>query len=145
MTDLRAAAVGWVQRALTEVLKSDSDEIRTRAENLVAIAEEYRVPVQPVLLQWVHLRVPGKEWSGDEWTRYCGKYNETRAALEALGNAAIDETVWTPTRCPSCSELIETEPAALTHRCRMLCTRCYRHEAMRTADDQWFCPACGVL
>jgi hypothetical protein len=43
---------------------------------LTAIAAAEGVPIE-VLIQWIHTRVPGKLWSGEEWRRFSAKYSQT--------------------------------------------------------------------
>jgi hypothetical protein len=43
---------------------------------LTAIAAAEGVPIE-VLIQWIHTRVPGKIWSGEEWRRVSAKYSQT--------------------------------------------------------------------
>ena len=75
ITDAHAAALNWASRALGEELPDeDASSIITRAEMLTAIAAAEGVPIE-VLIQWIHARVPGKLWSGDEWRRFLAKYS----------------------------------------------------------------------
>ena len=76
-TDVHTAALDWTSRALSEELPNEEPaSIVTRAEMLTAIAAAEGVPIK-VLIQWIHTRVPGKMWSGDEWRRYSAKYSQT--------------------------------------------------------------------
>lgn len=86
MTTPHAASLDWVRRALAEELRDDSPSVGTRAENLVAIAEAYAVPIEE-LIRWIHEPAVGKQWSAAEWRRYCQRYAELRQrlGLEARG------------------------------------------------------------
>ena len=76
-TDAHKAALDWASRALSEELPAeDIDSIAMRAEMLTAIAAAEGVPIE-VLIQWIHTRIPGKQWSGDEWRRFSAKYAQT--------------------------------------------------------------------
>lgn len=66
----REVSVEWVRRALAEELRDGSPLVATRAENLVAIAEHYRVQTD-VLIEWIHTGAPGKQWSAAEFRRWC--------------------------------------------------------------------------
>jgi hypothetical protein len=128
---LREVCIDQVVVALAhEVPDATPEAIGERAESLVYIAEHYGVPVQPVLLQWVHYRHPGKLWSGEEWTRYCVKYSETKISLAS--NFGVDYVE----QLEVLNEMPEAQP-------RMLCTRCYANEALQLGSGRWFCPHCG--
>jgi hypothetical protein len=76
-TDAHLAALDWTGRALSEELPNEeASSIATRAEMLTAIAAAEGVPIE-VLIQWIHTRVPGKIWSGEEWRRFSAKYSRT--------------------------------------------------------------------
>lgn len=73
-TEAHTAALNWTSRALSEELPDEeASSITTRAEMLTAIAAAEGVPIE-VLIQWIHTRVPGKIWSGDEWRRFSAQY-----------------------------------------------------------------------
>jgi hypothetical protein len=79
----REYALQRVTRALLDELsQQDPEMLGTRAESLVAIAEHYDVPFE-TLLAWAHTRVPGKQWSGAEWRRFCEKYIEMKREQKA--------------------------------------------------------------
>ena len=59
-----------------ELPDEEASSIATRAEMLTAIAAAEGVPIE-VLIQWIHTRVPGKIWSGEEWRRFSAKYSQT--------------------------------------------------------------------
>jgi hypothetical protein len=59
-----------------ELPDEEASSIATRAEMLTAIAAAEGVPIE-VLIQWIHTRVPGKIWSGEEWRSVSGKYSRT--------------------------------------------------------------------
>ncbi len=81
ITDAHAAANDWATRALREELpEKEAGSIATRAEMLTAIAAAEGVPIE-VLIEWIHTRVPGKEWSGREWRRFSAKYSGTMRAV----------------------------------------------------------------
>jgi hypothetical protein len=76
-TDAHIAALDWTRRALDEELPDEeASSIAPRAEMLTAIAAAEGVPIE-VLIQWIHTRVPGKIWSGEEWRRFSAKYSRT--------------------------------------------------------------------
>jgi hypothetical protein len=76
-TDAHSAALDWTRQALGEELPDEeASSIATRAEMLTAIAAAEGVPIE-ALIQWVHTRVPGKIWSGEEWRRFSAKYSRT--------------------------------------------------------------------
>jgi hypothetical protein len=144
MLTLREQCLERVRLALLEESPGSSAcELLERAEALVAIAEHYDVPIQPVLLQWCHYRAPGKQWSGEEWTRYCLKYVESRTALEERGHNVDETEPWTPARCGHCEAWITSHAQAAAHHCRMLCLHCYASEAVLLENGHWFCPTCG--
>lgn len=128
---LRETCVDQVAIALAfEVRDTTLDALGPRAEALVSIAEKYGVPIQPVLLQWIHFRMPGKLWSGAEWARYCAKYNEAKRELTRLLNVEEESLPL---------EMIAWSPG------RMLCTRCYDNEALEVLPQRWICPSCGDI
>ena len=76
-TDAHIAALDWTRRVLSEELPDEeAGSIAARAEMLTAIAAAEGVPIE-VLIQWIHTRVPGKIWSGEEWRRFSAKYSRT--------------------------------------------------------------------
>jgi hypothetical protein len=76
ITDAHAAALEWASRALQEELPEErASEIARQAEILCAIAAAEGVPIE-VLIEWIHTRVPGKSWSGEEWRRFSAKYSK---------------------------------------------------------------------
>ncbi len=82
-TDAHAAALDWAGRALREELpEKEADSIGTRAEMLCAIAAAEGVPIE-VLIEWIHTRIPGKSWSGEEWRKFSAKYSEASRVAEA--------------------------------------------------------------
>lgn len=127
-----------------EVEDAYLEELRNRAESLVAIAEHFQVPVDPVLLRWCHYRAPGKQWSGEEWTRYCAKYDETRRALEHQGALEAEGELWMPARCGHCGEPILTPAQAAAHVCRLLCPLCLSHE-VEQVHGHWLCAHCATV
>lgn len=130
---LRESCIDRVAIALTfEVPEASRNALEERAESLVAIAEKFGVPVQPVLLQWIHFRMEGKQWSGEEWTRYCVKYSEAKRELGLI--LGVDDEALT--------ELSETMPWSPG---RMVCTRCYANEALELMPGKWICPQCGDI
>ena len=73
-TDAHTAALDWTTRALREELPAeDASSIASRAETLTAIAAAEGIPID-VLIQWIHTRIKGKEWSAAEWRRFSAKY-----------------------------------------------------------------------
>ncbi len=80
MTSPRDAAVDWARRALADELREQPD-LTARAENLVAIAEHFDIPIE-ALIKWIHTPALGKRWTAAEWRRWCGKYRESAAAGE---------------------------------------------------------------
>jgi hypothetical protein len=66
----RAASVSWVQRTLMAERRETAPAALTRAENFVAIAEHFNVPID-VLIAWIHTPSTDKAWSAAEWRRYC--------------------------------------------------------------------------
>jgi hypothetical protein len=129
---LRETCVDQVAIALAfEVRDAAFGTLEQRAEALVTIAEKYGVPIQPVLLQWIHFRMPDKAWSGAEWARYCVKYNEAKRELTRLLN--VEEQSLPPL------EMVAWSPG------RMLCTRCYDNEALEVLPETWICPSCGNI
>ena len=76
-TDAHLAALDRTRRALSEELPNEeASSIATRAEMLTAIAAAEGVPIE-VLIQWIHTRVPGEIWSGEEWRSVSAKYSRT--------------------------------------------------------------------
>jgi hypothetical protein len=75
----REASVEWVRQSLSEELRDRSPLVTTRAENLVAIAEHYHVPVD-ALITWIHTPAPGKQWSAAEFRRWCEVFAPARSA-----------------------------------------------------------------
>lgn len=87
MTRAREASLDWVRRSLIHELRDGSPSVRTRAENLVAIAEHHHIPVE-FLVRWIHAPAAGKQWTAAEWKRWC----ETFApALEALVRKHLED------------------------------------------------------
>jgi hypothetical protein len=82
MTDARTASLAWVSRALTAELRERGPHVKLRAENLVAVAEEFSVPVE-ALVAWVHCRALGKRWSAEEFRRWCQRFEEVKGAANA--------------------------------------------------------------
>lgn len=67
LTDAHIAALDWAKRALSDELPDeDPASIADRADTLTAIAAAQGVRIE-VLIEWIHTRVPGKEWSAAEW------------------------------------------------------------------------------
>lgn len=99
MTSPHETAVDWARRALAEELPGDAS-VDTRAENLVAIAERYAIPIE-ALIKWIHLRSPEKGWTAAEWTGWCDKY---RAAAHELAQRMLASHEL----CPRChAQLVE--------------------------------------
>ena len=59
-----------------ELPDEEANSIARLAEMLTAIAAAEGVPIE-VLIQWIHTRVAGKIWSGEEWRRVSAKYSRT--------------------------------------------------------------------
>jgi inhibitor of KinA sporulation pathway (predicted exonuclease) len=78
MSYARQASLDWVRRALAEELRDNSPTMTTRAENLVAIAEYYQIPIE-ALIRWIHTRAPRKQWTAAEWRRWCEEYRSAAA------------------------------------------------------------------
>jgi hypothetical protein len=133
-----------VRFALSEVL-TDADEnvLRSRAENLIGIAEHYGIPVEE-LVSWIHYSHPHKTWSTAEFKRWSQKYDEVRAKLQSASSVAgglvglLDLAT-----CGHCGTAVAVAEGD-KHRCSMICTRCYGHEA-QLVKGVWTCPACGVI
>jgi acetyl-CoA carboxylase alpha subunit len=64
------AALDWVQEALAHELRLAYPRTRRKAEQLIAIADEYNVPIEELLL-WIQTPCQGKGWAVAEWRRYC--------------------------------------------------------------------------
>jgi hypothetical protein len=76
VTDAHTAALNWATRTLTDELPDeDPSSIADRADMLTAIVAAEGIPIE-VLIEWIHTRVPGKEWSGEEWRRFSAKYGQ---------------------------------------------------------------------
>ncbi len=75
MTTAHEATLDWTRRALREELRDHSASITTRAENLVATAYRYGVPVEELIL-WIHTSCAGKGWTAAEFRRYCTALRE---------------------------------------------------------------------
>ncbi len=120
LPDVRDGALAAVRQALHEELGGDENEgaLAQLAENLVAIAREYHVRIAEELLPWIHYRADGKQWTSDEFRRWCGRLVELRAAVERLQE--------------------EQEFAKL-------CTECFENVAQRTHEGRWWCMKCGVV
>ena len=74
VTNAHTAALNWATRALSDELPDkDPSRIADRADMLTAIAAAQGIPIE-VLIEWIHTRVPGKEWSGEEWRRFAAEY-----------------------------------------------------------------------
>jgi len=78
MTSAREAALDWTRRALADEIRESDALLSTRAENLVAIAEHYEIPIE-ALVKWIHTPARGKRWTAAEWRRWCERY---RAACD---------------------------------------------------------------
>jgi ribosomal protein L37AE/L43A len=116
MNATREASVDWVKRALSEALRDHSAQITTRAENLVAIAEDNRIPIEELVV-WVYRKAPGKEWTAAEFRRFAEKYAAART--EVL-------------------HLRENDPW------RQLCPVCHMQVAHRVGNA-WRCTKCGEV
>lgn len=77
MTDARTASLLWVRRALAAELREKGPHVNVRAENLVAVAEEFDVSIE-ALVAWVRIRALGKRWSAEEFRRWCERYVEAQ-------------------------------------------------------------------
>ena len=71
MTDLRRYTLEIVFLALaTELPDEDKDQLRQRAEGLIAVAVQNDVRIE-MLLAWIHADAPEKEWSLAEFRAWC--------------------------------------------------------------------------
>jgi hypothetical protein len=70
MSNARHASVDWARRALLEELPDKRSTATAQAENLVAIAEHFGVPIE-VLIRWIHTPALGKQWHAAEFRRFC--------------------------------------------------------------------------
>lgn len=118
----RAASLDWVRRALAEQLRDNSADVGTRAENLVAIAEHYLVPIED-LVKWIHLAAPKKQWTAAEFRRFASLLSETRRAVLNLREndpfrqlcpscrTEVAHRVGNALRCARCGEIpLEAQP-----------------------------------
>jgi hypothetical protein len=115
-TPAHTAALEWITRALTaELPHEDAGNIQHRAETLAAIAAAEGIPVE-VLIEWIHIRHRGKNWSPAEWRSFSAKYAQTvRALLAAHGDprdfaicrhcrSHIAQRIGPHMLCPQCGE-----------------------------------------
>jgi hypothetical protein len=85
---LRQVAVSWVRDTIRSQWQDDQSPLEM-AENLVAIAESERVPVE-LLIEWLHHHRPGNQ----HWRAVCAEYAQLRRQLlqrtagELLGSKA---------------------------------------------------------
>lgn len=82
MSELRAAAQKWTERALSFEVVDTKASIRERAEGFLAIAEFHGLTTEE-LVEWIHAPAPGKEWSAAEFRAYARKRAAERAAATA--------------------------------------------------------------
>lgn len=73
VTSPRKAALDWTCRALADEIRENEALLTTRAENLLAIAEHFDIPIE-VLVKWIHTPARGKRWTAAEWRRWCERY-----------------------------------------------------------------------
>jgi predicted RNA-binding Zn-ribbon protein involved in translation (DUF1610 family) len=90
--DPRTAALEWITRALAAELELPPHQLNARAAELAAIAEQYSIRPEEAV-KWIHYRVPEKEWSGEEFLRWCRKYRQT---LELIASSDTERL------CPQC-------------------------------------------
>jgi hypothetical protein len=64
------ASLAWVRETLARVLRIAWPRTLVKAQRLVAIADEYGVPIEELVL-WIETPCQGKEWTAAEWRRYC--------------------------------------------------------------------------
>ena len=70
MTNTRETSLRWVEQRLELMLPGEArSELEGRAEVLVTIAEQYRVPIE-ALIRWIDMKAPEKQWAGSEWRRF---------------------------------------------------------------------------
>jgi hypothetical protein len=80
MSYVHDAAMDWVRRALAEELRdTHAALIEGAAQILLAVAEDYEVPVEE-LIAWIHKPRPAKVTAAD-WVRHCVEYEELRTKL----------------------------------------------------------------
>jgi NADH pyrophosphatase NudC (nudix superfamily) len=109
LRDNHAALEETVKQALRhEFPQVDEPALADRAQGLTAIAEAFDMRIGR-LLQWIHTRIPGKQWSGQELTRYCQQLENDRKAL-AEKHRALDI-------CPECGTPFYDAQAAAAHVC----------------------------
>ena len=75
MTDLREYVLETVTHALAIELPGEpEDDLKARAEGLIAIAEANNMRIES-LLRWIHLTAHEKEWSLAEFRRFCDLFS----------------------------------------------------------------------
>ena len=90
LPDVREAVLEEVTRALREALRDNSPLVNQRAENLVAITVEYKIDLE-LLLEWIHISCPTKQWSAAEWRRWCQTYREALREAQAAQESQREE------------------------------------------------------
>ncbi len=73
LTSPHKAALDWTHRALADEIRESEALLTTRAENLLAIAEHFDIPIE-TLVKWIHTPARGKRWTAAEWRRWCERY-----------------------------------------------------------------------
>jgi hypothetical protein len=105
------AALKWVVLALASELANHVRpvELLKRGNAMVAIAEANDVPIEAVI-EWIHRRTPGKEWSAAEFRSYAHAIADTLQAV-----ARIQGVPWI---CGSCGAVFEEREKLNQHLCR---------------------------
>jgi len=138
---MNETAIDAVARSLQAELPDLTDgAAEERAEALIAIATHYSIPIEPVLMEWIRFRSPGKLWSGAEWKRWCEKYTALERDLAARG--ALEARP--PVPCSLCGELEATPEAQRAHVCRLICPHCATNQLLRV-NSFWQCAGCGEV
>lgn len=78
MTAAREASVEWVKRSLLEERRETAASAAMRAEGFVAIAEQHAVKIE-TLINWIYTPAPKKQWSLQEFRRFCEVLSEKRS------------------------------------------------------------------
>jgi hypothetical protein len=79
MTHPRTAALAWIRDALTEELREHPLRIAEMAEVILAIAEDYSIPVEEVV-RWIHMDMPRRTYPTAAWVLHCNEHSANTTA-----------------------------------------------------------------
>jgi hypothetical protein len=117
-TTLERGTRDAVEKALEKVL-GPLPSLPWLAETLIGITIAYGLRIEEQLLSWIRYSAPGKEWSPEEYRRWCLRYVDLAIRLAH-------------------------EHAAFEKPQQQICTHCHKAIAQRSKSGEWWCPDCGL-